>query len=194
MAAQHGQSAPLSSAPARPSTPPVPPQRAPGGSGQLGTPRARLAHWARPATASGARVSCLQRRRFTAFGHAGWAPRPRVSLSDAAQASFQRVGRVAGIMQGFVGRFTLRWPAAHNPRREWRRMLKVKPWWCHSSPHRPPLWAVNVGSSQACSPHLGGRQAPRQLALRGCTAAARPRQSRLLCTLNTQVAPPALRP
>ena len=81
-----------------------------------------------------------------------WAPRPRVSLGDTAQASFQRMGRVAGIVQGFAGRFTLRWPAAHDPRGEWPRMPKVKSWWSHSPPHRPPLG----GSDQACSPHLGG--------------------------------------
>lgn len=69
-----------------------------------------------------------------------WAPRARVSLGDEAQASFQRVGRVAGIVQGFLGRFTLRWPAARDdPRGESRRMLRAKSWWCRSSPHRPPL-------------------------------------------------------
>jgi len=72
-----------------------------------------------------------------------WAPRARVSLGDAAQASFQRVGRVAGIVQGFLGRFTLSWPAARDePRGESRRMLRLKSSCIsHSSPHRPPLGA-----------------------------------------------------
>lgn len=123
-----------------------------------------------------------------------WAPRPRVSLGDAAQASFQRVGRVAGIVQGFAGRFTLRWPAAHDPHGEWRRMLKVKSWWCHSSPHRPPLGGERRVWPSLLSTPRRSRHAPHQLALRGYADAARPRQSRLLRTLNTQVAPPALRP
>ena len=46
-----------------PSSAPVPPQGAPGGSGQLGTPGKRPAHWV-PATASGARASCLRSRQF----------------------------------------------------------------------------------------------------------------------------------
>jgi hypothetical protein len=41
----------------------MPPKGAPGGSGQLGTPRARPRHWG-PASASGARASRLQSRRF----------------------------------------------------------------------------------------------------------------------------------
>ena len=48
-----------------PSSPPVPPQGAPGGSGRLGTPRAEAQATGRPATASGARASrmTLQRTR-----------------------------------------------------------------------------------------------------------------------------------
>ena len=61
-AAQHGSKCPpwqcLSS-------PPVPPQRAPGGAGQLGAPRARPKAAGRPATASAARARRLQRRPFT---------------------------------------------------------------------------------------------------------------------------------
>ena len=53
----HGQSAVW----VAPRSAPAPPQGAPGGSGQLGTPGARLSH---PATASGARASRLQSRRF----------------------------------------------------------------------------------------------------------------------------------
>ena len=45
-----------------PSSPPVPPQGAPGGFGQLGTPRARGRAIGRPATASAARASHLQSR------------------------------------------------------------------------------------------------------------------------------------
>ena len=55
---QHGQRGPLGSAPAQPA---VPPQGAPGGSGQLGTPRGGGPATGRPATASGARASRLQR-------------------------------------------------------------------------------------------------------------------------------------
>ena len=101
-----------------------------------------------------------------------WAPRARVSLGDAAQASFQRVGRVAGIVQGFLGRFTLSWPAARDePRGESRRMLRLKSSCIsHSSPHRPPLggepqvWpgllctlSTSLGSSraEAAPPPLG---------------------------------------
>ena len=47
-----------------PSSAPAPPQGAPGGSGQLGTPRGRGRPTGRPATASGARASRLQSRRF----------------------------------------------------------------------------------------------------------------------------------
>ena len=42
----------------------MPPQGAPGDSGQLSIPRKRPAHTGRPATASGARASRLQSRRF----------------------------------------------------------------------------------------------------------------------------------
>ena len=58
--------APYSSAPA-------PPQGAPGGSGQLGTPRVRPAHWAPSHRLSGAGGSRLQSRRPPppAFEHAG---------------------------------------------------------------------------------------------------------------------------
>ena len=48
----------------RPSSAPAPPQGAPGGSGQLGTPRGRGRPTGRPATASAARASRLQSRRF----------------------------------------------------------------------------------------------------------------------------------
>ena len=51
-----------------PSSAPAHPQGAPGGSGQLGTPRARGRPTGRPATASGARASRLHSRPFQRVG------------------------------------------------------------------------------------------------------------------------------
>ena len=48
-----------------PSSPPVPPQGAPGGSGQLGTPRVRASYWAPSHRLGGSsELSCLRSRRF----------------------------------------------------------------------------------------------------------------------------------
>ena len=77
-----------------PSSAPVPPQGAPGGSGQLSTPRERPALWApshclrpsgRPATASAARASHLPSRLFPAFDHSGGGAAGAARRAAAAQ-------------------------------------------------------------------------------------------------------------